>query len=324
VINFRYHVVSLTAVFLALAIGLVVGTAALNGPVADSLRYQLDALKKDNSNKRDQVDQYRDQINRSQDFATQIAPTLLNGKLTGRRLVVVAMPDTDQYMAGVISMLQIAGATITARVTVQDKFFDPNVSTELLDLASQSSQGTIPFEGLPVNSDGVETASAQLALALMQRIGGTQPAADDVTAVLTAYTKAGYISVDEKQAKAVGGAEGTVIVSGPPAVDKDAAKKSQSAVTLATQFSKSRPLGATAEPTRPLVIAGDGVGDGNLISAVRGDPTLVKGISTVDNASTVQGQLAAGMATVERMVQNKVGQYGLAAGASSLVPKAAG
>ncbi|MEV6851425.1 copper transporter [Actinoplanes sp. NPDC051411] len=321
-INFRYHVVSLTAVFLALAIGLVVGTAALNGPVADSLRYQLDALKKDNSNKRDQVDQYRDQINRSQDFATQIAPTLLNGKLTGRRILVVALPDTSDYMAGVISMLQIAGATVTARVTVQDKFFDPNVSTELLDLASQSSQGTIPFEGLPVNSDGVETASAQLALALLQRAGGSQPAADDVTAVLTAYTKAGYISVDEKQAKAVGGAEGTVIVSGPPAVDKDAAKKSQSAVTLANQFSK-RPGATGSTASRPLVIAGDGVGDGNLISAVRGDPTLVQSISTVDNASTVQGQLAAGMATVERFVQNKVGQYGLAPGASSLVPKGA-
>ncbi|HEY0501032.1 MAG TPA: copper transporter [Kutzneria sp.] len=311
-INFRYHVVSLTAVFLALAIGLVVGTAALNGPVADSLRYQLDALKKDNSNKRDQVDQYRDQINRSQDFATQVAPTLLNGKLTGRRIVVVALPGATDYTAGVISMLQIAGATVTARVTVQDKFFDPNVSTELLDLASQSYQGTIPFDGLPVNSDGVETASAQLALALLQRAGGSQPAADDVTSVLTAYTKAGYISVDEKQAKAIGGAEGTVIVSGPPAVDKDAAKKSQSAVTLATQFD-----------IRPLLIAGDGVGDGNLISAVRGDASLVTKISTVDNASTVQGQLAAGMATVERMVQNKVGQYGLAAGASSLVPKAA-
>jgi Copper transport outer membrane protein, MctB len=315
VINFRYHVVSLTAVFLALAIGLVVGTAALNGPVADSLRYQLDALKKDNSNKRDQVDQYRDQINRSQDFATQIAPTLLNGKLTGRRIVVVALPDTNDYMAGVISMLQIAGATVTAKVTVQDKFFDPNVNSELLDLASQSAQGTIPFEGLPVNSDGVETASAQLALTLLQHVGGgQQPAADDVTTVLTAYTKAGYLSVDEKQAKAVGGAEGAVIVSGPPAVDKDAAKKSQSAVTLATQFSKGN---------RPTVIAGDGVGDGNLISAVRGDPFLVKQISTLDNASTVQGQLAAGMATVERMVQNRVGQYGLAAGASALVPKAA-
>lgn len=307
-INFRYHVVSLTAVFLALAIGLVVGTTALNGPVSDSLRYQLDALKKDNSNKRDQVDQYRDQINRSQDFATQIAPTLLNGKLTGRRILVVGLPDTSDYMAGVISMLQIAGATVTAKVTVQDKFFDPNVNSELLDLANQSSQGTIPLDLLPLNSDGVETASAQLALGLLQRSGATQASPDDVAALLTAYTKQGYIAVDDK---ATGGAEGAVFISGEPPTDKDAAKKNQSAVTMVTQFAKDK----------PLVVAGVGVGDGNLISAVRGDPTLVKEISTVDNASTVQGQVATAMVTSERFLQNKVGQYGLSG--SSLVPKAA-
>jgi hypothetical protein len=312
VINFRYHVVSLTAVFLALAIGLVVGTAALNGPVADSLRDQLNALKKDNGNLRDQVDQYRDETNRNQDFASQIAPTLLGGKLAGRRVVVVALPGTSDYASNVIAMLQVAGATITAKITVQDKFFDPNSGTELLDLASQSSTETIPIDGLPLNSDGVETASAQLALALLQRPGTTQAAPVDVTSVLTAYTKQGYLSLDEKQAKAVGGAEATVIVSGPPAVDKDAAKKSQSAVTLASQFVKNR----------SLVVAGDGVGDGNLVSAVRGDPTLVKDISTVDNATTVQGQVATGLVTAERMVQNRVGQYGLAAGASALVPKA--
>ncbi len=226
---------------------------------------------------------------------------------------MVALPDTSDYAANVILMLQAAGATVTAKITVQDKFFDPASSTELLDLASKSSTGSIPIEGLPLNSDGVETASAQLALALLQRTGTTQAAADDVTTVLTAYTKQGYLSLDEKQAKAVTGAEGTVIIAGPPAVDKDAAKKSQSAVTLATQFSKNR----------PVVVAGDGVGDGNLVSAVRGDPTLVKDISTVDNATTVQGQVATGLATAERMVQNKVGQYGLAAGASALVPKAA-
>jgi cyclophilin family peptidyl-prolyl cis-trans isomerase len=86
-------------------------------------------------------------------------------------------------------------------------------------------------------------------------------------------------------------------------------------VTLAAQFSKAG--------DRPVVVAGDGVGDGNVISAVRGDPSLVKSISTVDNASTVQGQVSTGMATVERVVQGKVGQYGTAAGASSLVPKTA-
>ncbi len=49
VINFRYHVVSLTAVFLALAIGLVVGTAALNGPVADSLNDQVNGISRQTS-----------------------------------------------------------------------------------------------------------------------------------------------------------------------------------------------------------------------------------------------------------------------------------
>jgi copper transport outer membrane protein MctB len=314
VINFRYHVVSLTAVFLALAIGLVVGTAALNGPVADSLQTQIVSLNKDNSNKRDQITQYRDEINRSQDFATQIAPTLLAGKLTGQKLLVLALPDTDVYADSVISMLKSAGATVTAKVTINEKFLDPNNTFELLDLAEKSSEPSVGLEGLPRNSDGVETSSAQLARALLQRPGALQSTSGDVTSILTAYTKAGYISVDDK---ATGGAEGTVVISGAPAVDKDAAKKSQNAVTLTNQF-----LGTTATKW-PMVVAGDGVGDGNLISAVRGDPVLSKDISTVDNASTVNGQVATGLAAVERFVQNKVGQYGLAAGATSMVPKTA-
>ena len=92
------------------------------------------------------------------------------------------------------------------------------------------------------------------------------------------------------------------------------AKKSQSALTLTAQFGKDR----------PLVVAGDGVGDGNLVADVRADPALVKSISTVDNASTTQGQLATALTMVERLVQDKVGQYGLSAGATSLVPKPAG
>jgi hypothetical protein len=308
VINFRYHVVSLTAVFLALAIGLVVGTAALNGPVADSLRDQVSALSKDNGNFRAQANQYREELNRAQEFATQVAPALLNGKLTGRKLVLVGLPGSQDYVDLVRSMLTVAGATITAKVTVQDKFFDPANNTELLDLAEQGSQPTVSAEGLPLNSDGVETSSALLALALQQRT--PEVAADDLTAVLTAYTKQGYIAVDKG---AVGGAESTVIVAGLPPVDKDAAKKAQSAVTLATQFAKDR----------PLVVAGNGVGDGNLVSEIRRDPTLVRTISTVDNGSTTQGQVATALAVAERVVQGRVGQYGLSAGATSLVPKPA-
>jgi len=218
VINFRYHVVSLTAVFLALAIGLVVGTAALNGPVADSLKNQVTAVSKDNSNLRDQANQYLDQLNRAQEFATEVAGPLLSGKLAGRKVLLVALPGGQDYLDGVAAMLTTAGAKITAQVTVQDKFFDPANDVELLDLANQSSQPTVPTAGLPLNSNGVETSSALLALALLQRTTEVDP--DDLKAVLTAYTKQNDIAVEDG---AVGGAEATVVVSGLPPVDNQAA-----------------------------------------------------------------------------------------------------
>jgi hypothetical protein len=308
VINFRYHVVSLTAVFLALAIGLVVGTAALNGPVADTLKDRVDALSKDNSNYREQANQYREELNRTQDFATEVAPALLNGKLTGRKILVVVLPGGQDYTDGAVSMLEVAGATITGTVTVQDKFFEPANAFELLDLADKASQPSVQAEGLPLNSDGVETSSALLALALLQKTQPVTPA--DLTAVLAAYTEPGYLSVSDKIAP---GAEATVVVSGLPPVDRDAGEKNQNAVTLTNQFSK----------VRPLVVGGNGIGDGNLVAEVRADPTLIKQISTVDNVSTEQGQLATALAVVERVVAGKIGQYGLQAGATAQVPKAA-
>jgi hypothetical protein len=313
VINFRYHVVSLTAVFLALAIGLVVGTAALNGPVADSLKEQVQSVSRDNSNLRDQQNQYREELNRAQDFATEVSPALLNGRLTGRKILVLALPNTQKYADQVISMLTVAGATITAKVSVQEKFFDPVNGVELLDLAEQASQPTVPAAGLPMNSDGVETSSALLARALQQQPSPVSAA--DLTAVLAAYAEPGYLTADEVEGKpAAGGAEATVVISALPPTDTNATKKTQAAVTMTDQF---------AGADRPLVVAGDGAVDGNLVTEVRSDPALIKKISTVDNASTTQGQLATALCVIERVVQGKVGQYGLAAGATSLVPKAA-
>jgi hypothetical protein len=308
VINFRYHVVSLTAVFLALAIGLVVGTAALNGPVADTLKDRVDALSKDNSNYREQANQYREELNRTQDFATEVSPALLNGKLAQRKILVVVLPGGGDHVEGVTSMLEVAGATITGTVTVQDKFFDPANAYELLALADKAAQQTVPTDGLPRNSDGVETSAALLAVALLQK--APPVAAGDLTAVLTAYTEPGYLNVSDD---IVGGAEVTVVVSGLPPVDRDAAQKNKNAVTLTNQFSTDR----------PVVVGGNGIGDGNLVAEIRADPKLVKSISTVDNVSTQQGQLATALTVVERVVSGKVGQYGLSAGATSQVPRTA-
>src|SRR4029453_11553396 len=114
-----------------------------------------------------------------------------------------------------------------------------------------------PAAGLPNNSIGVETASALLARALQQHT--PEVAQGDLTAVLTAFTENEYIAVDDG---AKSGAEATVVVSGLPATDKDGAKKNRASVPLPPQSAGDK----------PLVLAGDGAGDGNVVAQVRADP----------------------------------------------------
>jgi hypothetical protein len=71
----------------------------------------------------------------------------------------------------------------------------------------------------------------------------------------------------------------------------------------------------------PVVVAIDGVGgDGNVVRALRGDPTLTKTVSTVDNVSTPQGRVVVGLALAEQL-EGRAGHYGVGDGASALMPK---
>ncbi|HEU5107107.1 MAG TPA: copper transporter [Micromonosporaceae bacterium] len=307
-INFRYHVVSLTAVFLALAIGLVVGTAALNGPMADSLNDSVNALGKDNKNLREQVGHLQKEVNQEEDFVEEAAPRILDGSLTSRRVLVVTLPNARDHVDGVIKMLTTAGAEVTARVDVEDKFTNPENGVELLDLADQAAVPSVPVATLPGNSDGVEKSAALLGAVLLDRSPAVVSA--DVREVLAAYEAAGYISVDDKVS---GPAEVVVVVAGLPYTDRESAKKNQAVVTTLTQFDEAG----------RIVVAGSAVaGDGNAVSSVRGDPTLSKTISTVDNAGTAQGQLVTALAVAEQILSG-TGHYGIGAGAESLMPRSA-
>lgn len=304
-INFRYHVVSLTAVFLALAIGLVVGTAALNGPVADSLNEQVNTLGRTNGDLREQVDHLTTEASGKEDFLRQAAPRLIGGSLAGRRVLLLGLPGVAaEQVDGVRAMLVTAGAKVTGRLELQEKFVDPASSVELLDLADRPLAPTIPAATLPGNSDGVEKASALLGAVLLDRSPAVPVA--DLRAVLAAYATAGHVAVVGPVA---GPAEVAILVAGLPYPDKDAAARNKNALTAAAQLDR----------VGRLVVAGAGVGDGSVVAGVRADPTLSKTISTVDNAATAQGQLVTAMATAGQLT-NGVGQYGVGAGAQALLP----
>jgi Copper transport outer membrane protein, MctB len=92
---------------------------------------------------------------------------------------------------------------------------------------------------------------------------------------------------------------------------------------MVEQFANASPSPSVPGSTpSPIVVAASGAaGPGNVIGAVRGDPTLAKAIATVDNVSTPDGQVAVPLALSEYLTTTKPGHYGVAAGSSAMLPK---
>jgi hypothetical protein len=303
-------VVSLTAVFLALAIGLVMGTAALNGPAVTELKNKVNDLSGQNQAYRDQVKQLEADTSNQEQFANQIAPTTLHNHLEGRRVLLVTTPNTHNYVDGLTQYLGLAGATVTGQIQLNDSFTDPANSEVLLDVA-RTAAPTLAQAGLPGNSNGAETSSYLLADVLTAHAAATAAfTTDEIRKVLTAYSssKSRFIDVtgDLPPADAI------IFLAAQPYTDQSAADRNAAVLTIATQFDQ---VGA-------LVVAANGAaGTGNVIAGVRGDPTLSKTISTVDNLATPQGRIGTVLA-LEEQLKGKAGQYGGGAGASALVPDA--
>jgi hypothetical protein len=310
VINFRYHVVSLTAVFLALAIGLVVGTAALNGPAADALNDSVTGIGRQNQQLRDQVNHLKNEANTQEQFATQAGPIILAEKLRNRRVAVIALPAASKYVKDVVDMLQVGGAKITTQLEVQDKFTDSTNNSQLLDLATISRPVGVSDPASP-NTDGVQTSTALLAAVLLDRPAPQSAIPEDQRrTVLTAYTSGGWLSTTGATA---GPAEAVVLLTGASYVDHDATKRNAAVVNIVDGFARAG----------HLVVGSDGVGtDGNAVTAVRRDPVLTKTISTVDNIATPQGRVVVALAVTEQLLGGS-GHYGIGDGAATLIPKPA-
>ena len=179
-INFRYHVVSLTAVFLALAIGLVVGTAALNGPVADALKEQVNALRKDNQQLRDQVSQPA----RRRSTARRTSPPRSAPIAARRQAGRPPGAGGDRCPAAATTPTGVADDAHAGRR--HDHRHGRRCRTSSSTRTTATSCSTWPTSragracpptALPANSDGVETSSALLAAALLDRAPAA-PAAD--------------------------------------------------------------------------------------------------------------------------------------------------
>lgn len=302
-ISFRYHVVSIVAVFLALALGVVVGTTALNGPITTDLRNKVDSLNKQKTVDQQAQTKLQQQVNIGNQFAGTYAAQVVSGSLLGDQVIMIGMPGASTSMKdGIAKELAAAGATLSGRIQLTSDYTDPKRASDLTSLVKQNHPIGLT---LPVTQDAGSLAGALLAFVLSGE--GEQ---SDISQTLSALAAAQMLKVEGSDN--VIASKNVVVVGTGPLPINDAGGANQLQLVTRLQLAGCH-----------TVVAGDAASatTGGLVQLVRSSDANKSTVSTVDDSDTVIGQVTVALALAE-IAGGKNGSYGTGSGVQSLFPSA--
>ncbi len=135
-ISFRQHVVTIVAVFLALALGMLAGSAFVQPRLVDQLQAQVEQQRDTMDELRGDVTELREALADEQAFTDAALPHLTQGQLLAREVLVIAQDGTeDDVVSGARQALEEAGASVvvlSARDTLAPE--DPEAQAALSEL----------------------------------------------------------------------------------------------------------------------------------------------------------------------------------------------
>jgi hypothetical protein len=298
VIDFRYHLVSLIAVFLAVALGIVIGTTALNNPISADIEARVDQLEQDKRQLEDQTQALTAQVDSADAFEQSVAPALVDGTLDGSTVLLVATSDevTPELIEQVGGLVTEAGGSVSGVVRLQPEFSDP--ATEGALQSYVTGPGLPPGVQLPETEDAGQLVGAMIGQSLMipSTPDATSPESEDVSSVVAGLSALDVLTVESSSVEP---ANYAVVLTGT-GFDADAEQRNATLLELITALDSG---GSGA------VVAGTGAAarENGLVGAIRADPELSAAVSTVDNVDRAAGRIS----TVLALRQEAEGTSGL-------------
>ena len=306
-IDFRYHLVSLISVFLALAVGVVLGAGPLQNSLGTALNDQVTALRENRNATQAKLEQTETAVNERDSYITQAASGLLPGTLASKNVAMVLLPEAKAEDADAITtQLKNAGATVTGRVSLTSTW---------VDLSRENYRST--FSG-QVQGHLDSTTSKDANGILGEALAKALTANDDSSRVLmdmlsVTVDKSGtpFISVDSTPTAA---AE-MIVVVGP----RPQASSGKGATVEASPGEDPKAWAKALEGTAgraPTVVVGSADGDGGVVGIIRSEKAKV---TTIDSV----GQIAASVSTPLALASTRAGttgHYGFDKGAEAVMP----
>jgi hypothetical protein len=307
-INFRFHLVSLIAVFLAMGLGILVGSTVVDQVVVDRLdreirdvSHESNQVKSDNSRLNDQVSKLNDFVQKSSLYAVQ-------DRLDGVPVAIVAEKGVDgSAVSSLLSTVKASGAVVPGVFWLTDKWrLDSPKDVQALEKAAHVSG----------NIATVRTnALRELATEFATPASGTSGAPSTVDALRSAgfldFTDGKKSSLESFPARParilyVTGTDSHLGATDTMVDTVQGALNRNSSVVVGEVYDANS--GDPSDPKR-----------GAMVEPIRGDPSLADNVSTLDDVELAQGPVTAVLA-LQQVGQGLVGQYGYGSGAHEPIP----
>lgn len=277
----RYHATSLIAVFLALAIGILIG-AEFGGDALTGTRKDLErSLVGNLEDARSEADQLRGELGNSSEFGERVYPALTRDRLEGRRIGLIALGGLPSEVTGAVEEgLAPTGADLVAVGVVREPV-DVNGLTD--DLSKTR------FFDLETNSDQLTALGKGLGRQLV--IGGTLPE----------VVRSHFFS---RSSGSFGALDGVIVVRNQPQdmgpVQRAKANQFESALMAGIAGTRTAAVGVETVDTEP-----------SSISFFQGND-----LSSVDDIDLIAGQLAMVLSLF-----GAEGSFGVKGSADRLLPE---
>ena len=311
-ISFRYHIVSIVSVFLALAVGVALGGGPLKGEVDNTLVEQVKADRARKAELQAEIASLKGTDQFSNQFAETIAPGLIGGVLKGHVVTLVVLPSAQQSEVGELAdMVRTAGGSVGGTVRIGDGLLDAQNKQLVDELGTQLQDGASDVS-VPADASGYERIGALLARAIGTPTAGGAEVDGTSDSILAGLSTAGLLSTDGDLTRR---GDLVLVVAG---AGQATGEQAQSANSILTTIAE-----ALDSDTGGVVVAGPTASahEDGVVRAIRDDVVAARDISTVDTLGLAAARVVTMMALAGQ-ANGQTGHYGAVDAADGAMPGA--
>jgi len=320
VIDFRYHLVSLISVFLALAVGIILGAGPLQGPLGDQLTEQVDALRTERNTLRDELGDARTTAEDQRRFIDSAGDQLVAGSLEGKNVAIVEVDEvSDSSRKAVLDQLEAADGTVVAQERLAASWTSADELT-MRETVADGLRAKLPADAVDGVIDEDSGTAELLAASLTVALTDAGPEAGTFSdAALEQQHLLQQVGLVEQVAEPSAPADAILLLSGGGTATDDDSQTNDADPKQTGMGALAALAGTSAEVAGTSVVAGPTTQDGDLVATVRADDELSGLVSTVSGIEQSTGRIVVPLA-IAAQEAGTVDQYGFEDGATVLPP----